>query len=678
MSPTVEKLNPEQNTAVNHLHGPLLIFAAAGTGKTRVITHRIQKLIQAGIPPGAIVAVTFTNKAAREMRDRLGKLLPGKNGRRQSGRGMVLATFHSLGNRILRDHICELGYHLPYSIFSADDSLSLLAEIYTEKKMTLENLKEDRIQTLISFYKNSEEPRETFAEKQTRVPADFFLEVLTAYEEKLKYLNAVDFDDLIRLPVRLLRDFPGILQGYRKRWSHFLVDEFQDTNPIQYNFIKTLSADKKNICVVGDDDQSIYAWRGADLNIILGFHRDYPEAQVVKLERNYRSTARILEAASHVIANNVERAPKVLKATGLAGELIKLYAAPDEVQEAIYVSDTIKTSLIRRRRKPEDFAILFRTNFQSRLFEQELRKRNIPLHVVGGYKFFERREIRDLIAYLRLLANPRDELSLLRIINRPVRGIGEKTIARMQSLREGETSRSLFDSLALIVSEPGLLPGLKKEAMAELVEFLNLIEEERKNFTKNKVSASIQGLIKRLDFRRQFLRDGDEESAVRARELNLQELVNMAAYMEQDAQGEEVSLFDFLGRISLLTADDDDAPGGRVQLITVHQSKGLEFPVVFVAGLEEGTFPSRRSVEESEAGLAEERRLFYVALTRAREDLYLSYCLSRRRAGALVECEVGRLLSEVPTHLLDVIHAEGSEESPPLSLADRLSASRLD
>jgi len=678
MSPTVEKLNPEQNAAVNHLHGPLLIFAAAGTGKTRVITHRISKLLAAGVAPGAIVGVTFTNKAAREMRDRLTRLLPAKKGKRAPNRGMVIATFHSLGNRILREHIRELGYHLPYSIFSADDSLSLLAEIYAERKMSLENLKEDRIQTLISFYKNSEEKAELFAQNQSRVPADFFLEVLSAYQEKLKDLNAVDFDDLIRLPVQLLRTLPEILAAYRERWSHFLVDEFQDTNPLQYRFIKTLSAEKNNICVVGDDDQSIYAWRGADLNIILGFHRDYPEAQVVKLERNYRSTARILEAASQVIANNKERAAKVLKATGLPGELIKLYAAPDEVQEAVYVADTIKTALIRKRRKPEDFAILFRTNFQSRVFEQELRKRSIPLHVVGGYKFFERREVRDLIAYLRLLANPRDELSLLRIINRPVRGIGEKTIARLQSLRDGSGTRTLFDAMVVAVAEPHLLPGLKKEAMNELMEFLNLLEDERKSFLKNKVSSSVQSLIKRLDFRRQFLRDGDEDSAVRARELNLQELVNMAAYMEEDADGEEVSLFDFLSRISLLTADDDDAPGGRVQLITVHQSKGLEFPVVFVAGLEDGTFPSRRSIEESEAGLAEERRLFYVALTRAREDLYLSYCLTRRRAGALLECQMGQLLAEVPAHLLDLVNAEETEGSPLLSLADRLSSSRLE
>ena len=407
------RLNPHQAEAVKHTRGPLLIFAGAGSGKTRVITHRIQQMLGQGIASSCIVAVSFTNKSAKEMKHRLQKMVGSK-----ALRGMVLSTFHALGNRILQKEIRVLGYRDPFSILDSDDGLQLYASIYRDLKLDPDQVKEDSMPFMVSLCKNSNMHHEDWANSRSLpVSAGFFCDVYERYHANLKSLNAVDFDDLILLPSRIFKEHPDILDKYRRRFRYFMIDEFQDTNPTQYELLLSLVGEEKNLCVVGDDDQSIYGWRGADVGIIQNFQSDFPDAKIVRLEHNYRSSSRILSAANSVIANNSKRVQKILRATGEEGEQISMIMAEDEEQEAMMVADIIQNRIIHAAQNPGDFAILYRTNFQSRAFEQELRKLQIPHHVVGGYKFFDRKEVKDLLAYLRVIANRSDEISLLRILN---------------------------------------------------------------------------------------------------------------------------------------------------------------------------------------------------------------------------------------------------------------------
>lgn len=672
-------LNPEQRAAVNTLSGPLLVFAGAGSGKTRVITTRIQRMIEHGIPASSICAVTFTNRAAREMKARLESMMP-----RKQMRGMFVGTFHSLGNRILGKEIEALpGYRRPYSILAAEESDSLLTEIYREREMDPADVKNDSIRFLISLCKNSRKDPHDFAlENGGALPPAAFAEIFDAYQERLRKLNLLDFDDLIILPALLFEKNPALLKKYRGRMRHFLCDEFQDTNPAQYDFLRKLVGPDKNLCVVGDDDQSIYGWRGAEVDIILGFEKDFPGAKSVRLERNYRSTATILEAANAVIVNNALRATKRLIPTMDHGQKIGVLLAENDAREAELVASTIQRMIVRGNRKPGDFAILYRTNFQSRVFEQELRLRDIPLYVVGGYRFFDRREVRDMIAYLRLLANPKDEVSLRRVINRPRRGIGEGTLEKLNAYilgLPGAERPDLYTLLDRMRAEPGLVPGVKPEKVKALYEFIELIEDWRERFRQEKrLAPALAAFIKSLDFEREFVRDGDKENVVKARMLNLSELVNMLSYMEENNEsGEKITLFDFLGRISLMQEGDDESPRGRVQLLTMHLAKGLEYDVVFLVGLEEGIFPAGRALSEAaeeEVALAEERRLFYVGITRARQKLFFSAALSRKKFGETLQSEPSRFLEEVPTQLTEVEYraeqagsADGGEPENPLT-----------
>ncbi len=679
-------LNPEQRAAVETLTGPLLVFAGAGSGKTRVITHRIRRMILSGISPAHIVAVTFTNRAAREMKARLETMMS-----RKVMRGMFVGTFHSLGNRILQKEIETLpGYRTPYSILAAEESEGVLADLYRERSLDPADVRADGIRFLISLCKNSRKDPRQFAEENGGKPGpDEFGEIFDAYQERLRKLNVLDFDDLILLPAVVFDRSPDLLAKYRHHWRHFLVDEFQDTNPAQYDFLRKLVGPARNLCVVGDDDQSIYGWRGAEVDIILGFEKDFPGARAVSLERNYRSTSTILEAANAVIVNNSLRAPKQLRPTLDRGEPIGIMLAENDAREAELVAGTIQRMLVKQNRKPGDFAILFRTNFQSRVFEQELRLRDIPHYVVGGYRFFDRREVRDLIAYIRLLANPRDEVSLRRVINRPRRGIGEGTLERLNAyiLELAGERPDLYTLLDQMRATPGLVSGIKPEKAKALYEFVEFVDEWREKFrAASRLAPVLAALVGALGFDREFLREGDKENVIKARMLNLSELVNMLAYMEENNDsGEKIGLFDFLGRIALMQEGDEESPRGRVQLLTMHLAKGLEYDVVFLAGLEEGIFPAGRSLAEAadeNLALAEERRLFYVGITRARRKLYFSAALARKKFGETLNSELSRFLEEVPTALTEFEYrAEGTgpgaaatQENPLTDLLSGLKA----
>lgn len=678
MSPAFVSLNPAQAEAVNHIDGPVLIFAGAGSGKTRVITHRIKKMIESGVSSSCIVAVTFTNKSAREMKERLSKMLPSKYTRKT-----IISTFHSLGNRILQKEIELLGYRRPFSILDSDESLQIFSNIYRTLKLDPDDIKKDGTPFLVSLCKNSGRHVEDWsAGRGLPMDAKLFCDIYERYQKQIRALNAVDFDDLILLPSQIFKLFPEVLERYNRRYRYFMIDEFQDTNRSQYEFLLQLTGNSRNLCVVGDDDQSIYGWRGADVSIIRNFESDFPDAKIVRLEENYRSTRVILEAANAVIQNNSERVSKQLIPTGEEGTRIKLSTAADEELEGAMVAEMIQDAILRERKLPGDFAILYRTNFQSRVFEQELRKREIPHYVVGGYRFFDRREVKDLIAYLRVIANPSDEISVLRIINRPKRNLGETTIQKIgeyiQQNSDVENHIHFYDVLQMIQSNPGFISEIPAKQAAGISEFVDLIEDYRKQFSKaRRLSVIVAQLVKELDFEKEFMREGNDENAVRAKTLNLSELVNMVSFMEDNwEESEPPTLFDFLSRISLQASDQDDAgPRGRVQLLTLHLSKGLEFPHVFLTGMADGIFPAERSLSESvsqSAALEEERRLCYVGITRAMKQLTLTYSEVRRRFGEEIHLEPSRFLEEIPDSLIEVIDYEC--KSPPDSHADLLTA----
>ncbi len=662
-------LNPQQAEAVMHIHGPLLVFAGAGSGKTRVITHRIRNMIHKGIAPSSIVAVSFTSKSAREMRERLVQMMG-----RKGSRGLVVSTFHALGNRILQGDIRLLGYRDPFTILDGDDQLGIFRDLYRSLKLDPDDARKDGIGFLVSLCKNSGMPPEEWVQQRALPFQDeMFLELYNGYHRTLRSLNAVDFDDLILLPQKLFREHPAVLERYHRRFRYFLIDEFQDTNPAQYTLLLQLAGHTRNLCVVGDDDQSIYGWRGADVGIIRNFEKDFPEAKIIRLELNYRSTQQILMAANAVVKNNKRRVSKELKPTIAGGAPLRLMLADNEEMEAESVASVIKEKMLREKRTPGDFAILYRTNFQSRAFEQELRKQNIPHHVVGGYRFFDRKEVKDIISYLRVLANPSDEVSLLRVINTPKRGIGEGTIKKIGEYIESQSAKEghrvpFYDVLERMESGPGLIDGIPPKQTAALHEFKELIERYRREFSRaRKMAPVLAALIRDLKFEAEFLREGDNEAAAKARMLNLSEIVNMLSYFEdQWDESRPPGLFDFLARISLQASDqDDDNPRGRVQLLTLHLSKGLEYNVVFLSGMNEGIFPAGRSLSEAgdqDEALEEERRLCYVGITRARQELILTHSRVRRRFGEEEVLEPSRFLSEIPPDLMIVDEGPSEEE----------------
>lgn len=637
-------LNPPQREAVTTLEGPLLILAGAGSGKTRVITYRIAYMLQKGIPQQAILALTFTNKAAREMQDRLKALTQRKLS------NLVVSTFHAFGVMILRNHISLLGYRENFSIYDTVDQMALIKETARELKLDPESVELGKALRLFSAIKTERTSWDASNEQ--------FKPLYQEYHSHLKAYNAVDFDDLIHLPIEIFTRFPEVLAQYRKRFRYILVDEFQDTSMQQYDLLKLLADGSRNVCVVGDDDQSIYSWRGANYKNIERFEQDYPERKEIKLEQNYRSTNTILEAANRVIANNRNRKHKNLWSHVDGGRPIEVFYPENEREEGKFIARTIKSILFTDRITYEDMGILVRTNSLLRDLEEAFLSENIPYRISGGDSFYQRKEIKDILAYLRVMANPDDDVSFLRIINTPRRGIGRRTLELL-----GEAARqhqcSLYSIVTLMLqSENAPLSAKMRE---DLASFLGLIESYReKALHPRQLAQTVQALIADLDYWGYLVQEYQKNDQIaKWKYHNLELLLQSIEDWEKDPENLSPGLYSYLNRISLLTRDDieDDTEKGKVNLMTIHAAKGLEFRIVFLAGVEEGIIPHARSLEENEANLEEERRLFYVALTRAKEKLFITSCRTRRILRDVQEMRPSPFLEEIPQDLR-VLHPE--------------------
>jgi DNA helicase-2/ATP-dependent DNA helicase PcrA len=642
MNNIISKLNETQQEAALHKTGPLLVIAGAGSGKTRVLTSRIAYLLSTGVAPYKILAITFTNKAAAEMKERVIGMVGG-----ELAEDIWLSTFHSFCARFLRREIEGIGgYNRNFIIYDTGECQTLIKNCLKEMNLDEKRFTPNGILSAISNAKNA-----LIGADEFESAADNFYTVKTGelyrlYQQKLRNNNALDFDDLLMLAVKLLEINESVREKYQNKFEHIMIDEYQDTNGAQYKLAKLLSAVHKNIFVVGDIDQSIYGWRGADIKNILDFEEDYPEAKIIKLEQNYRSTQNILDAANAVIKNNRARRAKKLWTKNGGGELISCYKAFNEQDEARYVADNIYKLNAVYNIPYGQMAVLYRTNAQSRSIEEALMRTGIPYAMVGGLKFYERKEIKDILAYMKVIFNPNDSLSLLRIINVPRRGIGQTTIGRLMEYAETE-GVPLFDA----VSNPSKVPGIGKKACQELeglAEFIfNLMSlqnsESIVNLTEKIMNES--GYIKSLEA------DNTIESETRIE--NLKELLSVAQEVAADADEDESSLEKFLTHVSLVAdIDSFEAADGRVTLMTLHSAKGLEFPAVFLIGMEEGIFPHVRTLG-SEDEIEEERRLCYVGITRAKRVLYLTHADTRMLYGNVVSYEPSRFLKEVPEDLIE-------------------------
>jgi len=641
----VAGLNPEQREAVEHVEGPMLVLAGAGSGKTRMLTHRIAHLIESGAArPWEILAVTFTNKAAREMRERVERLVGGREG---DTRGVWVSTFHSTCVRILRRDGSHLGYEPNFAIYDQDDSLALVKRVLKALGADEKAWPPRGIRSAIDRMKNRGLLPADLTHEDS-LEAKRLRDVYQRYQTELRRANALDFGDLILLTAKLFENHPGVLASYQRRWRYVLVDEYQDTNPIQYRLLRLLTAAHRNLCVVGDEDQSIYRFREADIRNILDFEKDFPGAKVVRLERNYRSTQPILSAASAVVANNVERKGKRLYTERSGGEPVRFFEAADERGEAAYVVG----ELLRLREKDElgEVAIFYRTHAQSRPLEEELLKYNLPYVVVGGTRFYDRAEVKDALAYLRVLRNPADTESLLRIVNTPARGIGRTTIERVLLAAE-QAGTTLWDAL-----ERGL-GGLPTAAAKRIAEFVALMRGFAPLFSGDAIAQPLAAVLDRTGYLRALEAENTVEAEARLE--NLKELLAAVEEFERQNRGvpgaddEPRDLVDlFLEQVTLLAdADQVDQTSERVPLMTVHVAKGLEFKHVFVVGVEEGIFPHFASLDDPSA-IEEERRLCYVAMTRAMERLTLTNATMRRMYGSVRYNAPSRFLAEIPEELL--------------------------
>lgn len=659
-----EVLNSSQYEAVSVTDAPLLVFAGAGTGKTRVITYKIAWLIQkCGFPASSILGVTFTNKSALEMKERVRNLI----GVKQS-KGITLSTFHSLGVQILKKHIGLLGYNSKFSIYDDAEQLSVVGRILDEKGKDHQEFPPRLVQYVISRIKNTGSDSDAKA---------VFRDLYARYQQFLKNYNALDFDDLILKPVEILRNHKKVAAEYRKKFRYVLIDEYQDTNPAQYEFIRLLLNKENRICAVGDDDQSIYSWRGSDLGIILSFEHDFPSAKIVRLTENYRSTMSILEASNAVIGRNESRKPKKLWSARGQGEKLLFVVCENEDREARVVTDRIFRLRNELGLKFSDFAVLYRTNFQSRPIELACRVRNIPYKVVGGMNFFDRKEVKDLLAYLRLIANQKDEISLLRVINYPRRAIGDRTVSTARELA-GKGKISLFESFSRYAGQISSRP----DSCSAVSEFTELIMKyhDRMLTPHADLAAHARDLLVEIGYEDQLFSEKLDEDKVRRRMGNISELINFMTTFTREEP--EAGLFDLLQRIALLSDTEKEKEEGgeddRVTLLTVHSSKGLEFPNTFLIGMEKDLFPHLRSIEEREGDLEEERRLFYVALTRGKDRVTLTAARKRKLFGAEQEREISVFLSEIPPYLLDqredqpVMLDEKGKQSAMHSLLEKL------
>ena len=588
----MEGLNSAQKEAVETLSGPVLILAGAGSGKTKTLTHRIANLIANGVAPYEILALTFTNKAAREMRERLARLLDMDN---NFSFMPWMGTFHSICVKILRIEAENVGLSKSFVIYDTDDRLALIKRAMKELHINDKNLKPRTCEAAISKAKNEGEDPEEMLTKAFYPNQKQIAEVYERYEDMRMKADAVDFDDLLLYVAKLLRRRTDIRAKWRRKFQHILIDEYQDTNHIQYEIVKLLVNDQMNICCVGDDWQSIYSWRGADFTNILNFERDFPGAKVIKLEQNYRSTQNILDAAQKVITKNTQRSDKELFTDAGKGAPVEIHGARDEQDEARYVAGVIKKS----GRTLSDFAVLYRTNAQSQAFEKAFMEYRIPYKLVGGVRFYDRKEIRDIVAYLHLIVNPRDIISFTRVVNVPARGIGEKSVQKILA---------------------GDIDGLTGKAAKAYLQFADTLEALRKKNADNVNPADIiEELLRRIDYRG-HLNDGDKLKAEERNE-NLTVLIGEA--------GAYATLDEFLADAALMSSADEESGKDAVTLMTLHAAKGLEFPIVFLVGMEEGLLPHVRSMDESAEDVEEERRLAYVGMTRAMRELFLTYAQSR-------------------------------------------------
>ena len=660
LSDLKNELNPEQYEAVMTINGAILIIAGAGSGKTRVITFRIAHMLDAGVPQSAILALTFTNKAAKEMSERIkeltGKKLP----------LLTVSTFHAFGVRILRQEIGLLGYRENFSIYDETDRNALIKETGRELRYSPDALDVYQVGILISDIKTGR--------KHWTIENEMYKELYEGYQEGLKLYNAVDFDDLITLPIKLFREHPEVLARYKERYKYIMVDEFQDTSHQQYEFMRLLA--ENNVAVVGDDDQSIYSWRGADYQNIVNFEKDFKDVKEIRLEQNYRSTGTILAAANGVIKHNTNRKDKELWSGNGDGKPIEIYMPDNETAEAAFIVESIQASAITEKRKYDDFCVLMRANTQSRAIEEAFLAENIPYTMSGGTSFFQRKEIKDIISYLRVISNHDDDVNLLRIINAPRRGIGRATIEKLNEIAKN-LSCSLWEAINALLEtgdkeadlfmQGGTISAASKyddfsdEDFSEstkqnLKAFADIIEGNKSMLGGHGLAKKVRKMIEDIRYFDYLISENPKsEKAARFKMLNIESLIGSIERWENNPEMGDATLYNYLNRITLLSRDDmdDDENLGKVNLMTIHASKGLEFPVVFIAGAEEGLIPHGRAVDEGgDAAVEEERRLFYVAITRARDKLLISACRSRRRQNSAVESQPSRFLDEIPPHLV--------------------------
>lgn len=674
-----QELNQEQFEAVTTTEGPLLIIAGAGSGKTRVITYRIAHMLDKGIPQSQILALTFTNKAAKEMEERVKE----KTGRKLQN--LTVSTFHAFGVKVLRQDIERLGWRSNFSIYDETDRNQLIKETGRELGFTADALDVYAVGNLFSNIKTG---RWTWDDPNPKMRGNSqYQQLYQEYQRGLQLYNAVDFDDLITLPIRLFREHPDVLEQYRSRYKYIMVDEFQDTSIQQYQMMHLLA--DRNVAVVGDDDQSIYSWRGANYENIRMFERDFPDVREIRLEQNYRSTETILAAANGVISHNTNRKDKALWSGNGSGRPIEIFLPENEVAEADFIAEAIQGICMSEKRSYDDFGVLMRANTQSRAIEEAFLAANIPYTISGGSSFFQRKEIKDVISYLRVCANHDDDINLLRILNTPRRGIGRKTLETLNQLarehscslwqaiqkalqlegmdsdpREAgeEGSENLQEEFQLMVEETpqeerGL--GIGKKTLVELASFVELISRWRGTLLSGHgLAKKVRDMVQEINYWDYLISEYQKnEKAARFKFLNIESLMQSLESWEnaEAANGGDASLFSYLNRITLLSRDDmeDDALKGKVNLMTIHASKGLEFPVVFIAGAEDGIIPHARSIEESEENIEEERRLFYVAITRAQHKLFISACRRRKKMQSVVEAEPSRFLDEIPPELVE-------------------------
>ncbi|ARI78578.1 DNA helicase PcrA [Halobacillus mangrovi] len=649
MNPLVKGLNEQQRNAVIHTEGPLLIMAGAGSGKTRVLTHRIAYLLsEKDVAPRNILAITFTNKAAREMKERVERLV-GKDGEK-----IWMSTFHSMCVRILRRDIDRVGYDRNFSILDSSDQLSVIKQVLKEINLDPKKWDPRAMLGAISNAKNELMTAEDYAKQAGNMHEEQIAEIYKGYQKKLRKNQSLDFDDLIMQTLSLFDRVPEVLEYYQRRFQYIHVDEYQDTNHAQYQLVKHLASRYQNLCVVGDSDQSIYAWRGADIQNILNFENDYPNAKTILLEQNYRSTELILNAANNVIDNNSGRKPKRLWTDNSGGEKIHYYQAGTEREEGLFVTDKIEDLVRQGRFQYKDVAILYRTNAQSRTIEETFVKAGIPYQMIGGTKFYDRKEIKDMLAYLRLIANPNDDLSFQRVVNEPKRGVGKTSMDKMMAYAT-DHDISLYEAAAEVD-----FVGVSAKAAKSIMSFRKMIQNWTQQQEFLSATDMVQEVIDKTGYEEMLMNEKSIEAQSRLE--NIEEFKSVTKNFEENA--EDKTLIAFLTDLALIadidSMNEDPSSDDTVTLMTLHSAKGLEFPVVFLIGMEESVFPHSRALMDDEE-LEEERRLAYVGITRAEKQLFITHAKMRTLYGRTNMNPISRFINEIPEELL-----EGKEQKEEL------------